>query len=66
MGKSDHFHIEYTTSDGIKGEVEGGWTGYPKNWEKWTVEERNAWIHSLAVDWGMPIDGKIDRIWLAG
>jgi hypothetical protein len=61
----DHFHAEWE-KDGERGEIEGGWTGFPSTWDDMTKEESDKWLYTLCVNWGMPEHAKIKHIWLAG
>lgn len=47
-------------------ELEGGFSQLPKEWEEMPWELRNAYIHDLCVNWGMPVDCEVKKFWLAG
>ncbi len=47
----DHFHAMVELSDGTKEEVEGGWTGYPKDFEAMDQEQRRGVLLGIAKSW---------------
>jgi len=59
--KYDHFHAIYEL-DGEEHEIEGGWTDDPKR----ATRDGGDWMHKLCVAWGMPEEGKVVKLWLAG
>jgi hypothetical protein len=61
----DHFHATWRKGDDT-GEIEGGWTGYPEDWEIMDKGQQESWHERLCLNWGMPIGAKVERIWLAG
>jgi len=63
--KYDHFHCVFE-HNGEEDEIEGGWTGYPKGWEKMTRTEQTRWLDELCFNWGVPRSAKIKTIRLAG
>jgi hypothetical protein len=62
----DHFHMKFKLPDGSEDEIEGGFTGYPNDWEQLTQEQKNAWRVATAIDWGMPSNATPTAFWLAG
>ena len=66
MKQADHFHATYITPDGQEGEIEGGWTGYPTDYDEYDLEMQHSWIKALCINWGMPASSKVTRFWLAG
>lgn len=62
----DHFHIEYVNREGETDELEGGWTGFPNDWDEMSKDQRGDWLTGLAQDWGMPDNCRVERFWLAG
>jgi hypothetical protein len=60
--KIDHFHAIYEL-DGEEHEMEGGWSGEVK---RLTAKDKGSWMHNLCVAWGMPEEGKVKKLWLAG
>lgn len=64
-GKYDHFHATYEY-EGKQGEIEGGWTGYPDNWNNMSAKDQADWLDQLCINWGVPRGAKVTRLWLAG
>ena len=62
----DHFHASYKEDDDILGEIEGGWTGYPDNWNDLSQDDKDLWWGEKCISWGMPRGAEIIKIWLAG
>ena len=64
--KYDHFHVFYEDKCGDTQEIEGGWVGFPEQWDSYTPEEKREHIRHLAESWGMPSGSKIISFYLAG
>jgi hypothetical protein len=69
--KYDHFHAEIFLSNGTIEEVEGGWTGYPNEWDDMDfIRQEFVLIHIVAGWWIDRSDGvsivKLGRFRLAG
>jgi hypothetical protein len=61
---NDHFHVVYE-HDGQSHELEGGFTGYPDDWEARSDEAKNLWLAEMLTAWGMPAGATVKRLWLA-
>jgi hypothetical protein len=60
----DHFHCVFE-HEGETREIEGGFTGYPQDWEERSEEARRAWWDETLKAWGLPDDATVKRLWLA-
>jgi hypothetical protein len=58
---------EPLTHDGEpRWEIEGGFTDLPSEWETCTEAQKNQYWHDLGVAWGMPAEGIVKAVRLAG
>lgn len=63
----DHFHLFYVLpGSDERHEIEGGWTCFPDDWEQRSESEQWQWWHQLGVSWGMPTEGIVKKVNLAG
>jgi hypothetical protein len=46
--------------------IEGGWRDFPAGWDKRTEDEQAQFWHQLGVAWGMPEEGIVTAVRLAG
>jgi len=65
MRNVDHFHAKYR-HDNETHEIEGGFTFFPENWDRWDEAQRKAYFINLCVSWGMPPDAELKSIHFAG
>ncbi len=50
-GRYDHFHALVILEDGREDEIEGGWTGYPHDWDDKSREQKTEWYRAVAESW---------------
>ena len=62
----DHFHGIYVDAAGAEHEIEGGFAGFPKDWNRRSPLAQIEWWRARCIDWGMPPDARMKRLWLAG